>query len=193
MTLTRRAVLSSMIGGFVLSGCSFYRDPPPVVVGGSAVAKDQPIMAALRASNEHQRFVAALEASGLDAELEGIGPFTVFAPTDLAFDAMQPPEAKEQIANDAGVLKQTLLGHIVPARLTTEDLLFAFPQLGGKTKIFALNKQVIVVEGEVRNPLLVDMRERTAAVTRRDALAANGIVHVVDNVLLPEGEASVSP
>lgn len=193
MTLTRRMAFSSVIGGLILSGCRFYRDPPPVVIGGNPVAKDKPIMAALRASTEHQRFVAALEASGLDADLEGIGPFTVFAPTDSAFEGLQPKVDREQLANDAGLLKQALLGHIVPARLMTDDLLFAFPQLNGKTKVFALNKQVIIVEGEIRNPVLVDMRERTSAVTRRDAIAANGIVHVVDNVLLPEGEAAASP
>ncbi len=193
MTLTRRTALSSLIGGFALAGCSFYREPPPVVVGGAAVAKDKPIMAALRASSEHRQLVAALESSGLAADLEGIGPFTVFAPTDTAFERLLPQTAKEQIASDAGLLKQALLGHVVPARLTTEDLLFAFPQLNGKTKVFALNKQVIIVEGEIRSPVLVDMREREAVITRRDALAANGIIHVVDNVLLPEGEASTSP
>jgi len=193
MTLKRRTVFSSLIGAFVLSGCSFYREPPPVVIGGNPVAKDQPIMAALRASSEHQRFVAALEAAGLDAELEGIGPFTVFAPTDSAFDGLMPQVDKEQIANDPGLMKQVLLGHIVPARLKSEGLRFAFPQLNGKTKVFALNKQVITVAGEIKDPFLIDMRERTAAVTRRDAIAANGIVHVLDNVLLPEGEASTSP
>ena len=183
MTLKRRIGLSSLIGAFILSGCSFYRDPPPVVIGGAAVALDQPIMAALRASSEHQRFVAALEASGLDAELEGIGPFTVFAPIDSAFDSL---EVQQEIGRDPETVKQVLLGHIVPARLKSDGLKFAFPQLGGETKVFSLNKQVIAIEGEIKNPLIVDMRGRTAGVMQRDALAANGILHAVDAVLLPE-------
>ncbi len=193
MSLTRRTALVSMVSSSFLSGCSFYREPPPVVVGGVMVAKDKPIMTALRASSEHRRFVAALEESGLAAELEGIGPFTVFAPTDDAFDGLRPKSALEQMASETGILKQVMLGHIIPARLPTHDLLFAFPQLNGKTKVFALNKQVVTVEGLVKSPRLVDMRQRKAVVIRRDALAANGIIHVVDNVLLPEEEALVSP
>ena len=193
MTLTRRMAFSSLIGAIILSGCRFYRDPPPVVIGGNAVSPDEPIMAALRASSEHQRFVAALEASGLDVELEGIGPFTVFAPTDSAFDGLLPQAEKEQIASDPDLMKEVLLGHIVPARLKSEGLKFAFPQLNGKTKVFALNKQVIVVEGEIKSPHLVDMRDRRVDVTDRDAIAANGIIHVVENLLLPESEAEDSP
>jgi len=158
-----------------------------VVIGGTPVANDKPIMAALRASSEHTRFVAGLEASGLDTVLAGIPPITVSAPTDAAF-------VKADIRSDLGILKQTLLGHIVPARLTTEDLSSDFRQLNGKTKIFALNKQVIIATGEAESPQLIDMQERMVDVVRADALAGNGILHVVNGVLLPENEeALVTP
>jgi uncharacterized surface protein with fasciclin (FAS1) repeats len=175
------------------AGCSFYRDPPPVVIGGAPVAKDQPVMAALRASSDHRRFVAALEATGLDAELDGLGPLTVFAPNDAAFEGLRPKTAKALIETDVGALKQVLLGHIVQARLTTEDLLTAFPQLNGKTKVFAINKEVILAQGDAQAPRLIDQRKRTVNVVLADGIAANGILHVTDGVLLPKGEKLISP
>ena len=193
MMISRRTALVAAMAGFAAPACSFYRDPPPVVIGGSAVAKDQSIMAALRASSEHRRFTAALEASGLDSELAGIGPFTVFAPVDAAFDMLRPKVAKAQIESDPGILKQVLLGHIVPARITTEDLLDAFPQLNGKTKIFALNKQIIRAQGDPSAPRLLDLRKRVVKVITQDAIASNGIIHVTDGVLLPDADTLVSP
>lgn len=143
-------------------------------------------MVGLRASSEHRRLVAALEATGLDAELDGIGPLTVFAPTDAAFDALMPESAKTQIEQDQDYLKEVLSGQIVRARLTTRDLRNVFPQLNGKTKVFALNKQVIQAEGVPKSPRLVDLRGRTVSVVQRDAIAKNGIIHVTDGLLLPQ-------
>lgn len=193
MTVSRRTSLSILCGALAVGGCSFYRDPPPVVIGGSAVAKDQPIMAALRASADHRRFVAALEATGLDAELNGLGPLTVFAPNDSAFETLRPKSAKALIEDDLGALKQVMSGHIVRARLTTEDLLSVFPQLNGKTKVFAINKEVIVAQGEPQSPRLIDLRKRTVNVVLADGIAANGILHVTDGLLLPRDEKLVRP
>ncbi len=186
MNVSRRTALYSLCGCIALAGCSFYRERPPVVIGGSPVAKDQSIMVGLRASSEHRRLVAALEATGLDAELDGIGPLTVFAPTDAAFDALMPESAKTQIEQDQDYLKEVLSGQIVRARLTTRDLRNVFPQLNGKTKVFALNKQVIQAEGVPKSPRLVDLRGRTVSVVQRDAIAKNGIIHVTDGLLLPQ-------
>ncbi len=150
-------------------------------------------MAALRASSEHRRFVTALEATGLDAELDGLGPLTVFAPNDAAFDKLRPKSAKAMIEDDLGALKQVLSGHIVRARLTTEDLLTVFPQLNGKTKVFAINKEVIVAQGNANSPRLIDLRKRTVDVLQSDAIASNGIIHVIDGMLLPQTDKLVSP
>ena len=193
MTLSRRTSLSMLFGAISLAGCSFYREPPPVVIGGAPVAKDQSVMTALRASSEHRRFVAALESSGLAAELDGLGPLTVFAPNDTAFEGLRPKSAKALIESDAGALKQVLSNQIVRARLTTEDLLDAFPQLNGKTKVFAINKEVIRAQGDAQSPRLLDLRKRVVNVLQADAIASNGIIHVTDSLLLPRDDKLVSP
>lgn len=150
-------------------------------------------MTALRASSDHKRLVEALVSSGLENELDGIGPLTVFAPTDQAIETMRPKTAKAQIESDPGILKQVLLGHVVQARVTTEDLLDAFPQLNGKTKVFSMNKQIIRAQGDPSSPRLIDLRKRTVNILENDAIASNGIIHVIDGVLLPEQDVLISP
>jgi uncharacterized surface protein with fasciclin (FAS1) repeats len=188
MTHSRRWALFTL-GALALSGlggCAFYSEPPPVVIGGNAVAKDRSAMAALRASADHRRFVEALDASGVAEKVEGIGPITVFAPTDAAFAALRPKRDAARIAEDPAFLEQVLLGHIIRATLTREDFVEDFPQLNGKTKVFALNGQVVQFEGDPNAPRLIDLRRRVTSVTVADAIASNGIIHVVDNLLLPE-------
>lgn len=191
--ISRRLVTAGLAGAVLAPGCQFYSDLPPVVIGGVPVSKDKPIMDALRASSDHARLVAALDASGLASDLAGPGPFTFFAPNDAAFEMMRPKSAKAQIESEPGILKQVLLGHIVEARLTTEDLLTAFPQLNGKTKVFARNKQVIRMTGDASAPRLLDLRKRLVNVVVSDAIASNGIIHVTDALLLPEAKVLGSP
>ncbi len=201
MTHSRRRALS-ILGALMapaLGACSFYSDPPPVVIGGTAVAKDRSAMAALRASADHGRFVAALDATGVAETVDGIGPITVFAPTDAAFEGLRPKRDAVRAVDDAEFLEQILLGHLVRARLTSEDFVEDFPQLNGKTKVFALNGQVIQFEGDPKLPRLTDLRRRISTVTVADAIAANGVIHVVDNLLLPQvakaerGTGTVAP
>jgi len=188
MTHSRRWALL-LLGALALpalGGCAFYSDPPPVVIGGNAVAKDRSAMEALRASSDHRRFVEALDASGVAEKVAGVGPITVFAPTDAAFAALRPKRDAARLANDPEFLEQVLLGHMIRATLTREDFIEDFPQLNGKTKVFALNGQVVQFEGDPNAPRLVDLRRRVTTVTVADAIASNGIIHVVDNLLLPE-------
>lgn len=192
MRFSRRTALA-LLGAGAASGCVLYSDPPPVVIGGAPVAADQPILVALRNSNDHQRLVAALEQTELADELSGFGPFTLFAPTDAAFESLRPKTDKARIESDPGFLKLVLLGHIVPARLTTEDLLDAYPQLNGKTKVFSMNRQVVRAAGDATAPRLTDLRKRVVKVVTPDAIAENGIIHVVDNLLLPKADALSEP
>lgn len=188
---SRRFVLA---GCAALAGCRLYSDPPPVVIGGTAVSKDASVMEALRGSSEHARFVEALDAAGVSGDLEeALGPYTVFAPTDAAFTTLRPKSAAAQIAEDPGFVKQMLLNHIVSARLTSEDILAALPKLSHGSKVIARNNEVILLKGDEEKLQTLDMRKRVATIVTRDAIAANGIVHVIDNVLLPRAEAVASP
>ena len=119
--------------------------------------------------------VAALKAAGLVDALKGPGPFTVFAPTDEAFAKLPPgtlenllkPENKDQ-------LRKILTYHVVPGRVTAKDVVkldSAKTLEGGSLTIHAGDGGVMV---------------NNAHVTKTDIAASNGVIHVIDTVLLPE-------
>ena len=119
--------------------------------------------------------VAAVKAAGLVDTLKGKGPFTVFAPTDAAFEKLPPgtvanllkPENREQ-------LRKVLTYHVVPGKVMSKDILgtktTANSVQGGKIQIDASGSGV-KVEG--------------ATVTQADVAASNGVIHVIDNVIMP--------
>lgn len=135
------------------------------------------------ASPDFSILVTALQAAGLVDTLAGEGPFTVFAPTDEAFAALPEGELEALLA-DPDALQAVLLYHVVPGTVTSEDVL-------------ALDDgaQVETVEG---SPLTVTFMNGTvmvneATVTAVDIMASNGVIHVIDTVLLPPmGETGAS-
>lgn len=117
----------------------------------------------------------ALKAAGLVDALKGPGPFTVFAPTDEAF-AKLPPGTLENLLKpeNKGELRKILSYHVVAGRVTAKDVVkldSAKTMEGGSVSIHAGNSGVMV---------------NNAHVTRTDIAASNGVIHVIDTVLLPE-------
>jgi|GEM_PF-381943 len=184
-SLTRRGVIG-LVGIGLLAGCARDRFRlPPVVVGGAAVQPDQTIMQAIDASANHTRLAAALRASGLDEALAGPGPFTLLAPTDAAFGKIRPKADAEGVANDTRVLERVLRGHIIPARLSVDDIDAGIAANGGETKALGLNGLPVGfrrADGALR---AFDTRRRRANVGPTSAIASNGLIHVFDEVMLP--------
>ena len=115
--------------------------------------------------------VAALEAANLVQTLKGPGPFTVFAPTDDAFKKL-PPGTVEGLLKDLPKLTKILTYHVVPARVTASqvsELTTAKTVEGGSLKIDCAN----------------GVKINTANVITPDIMASNGVIHVIDEVLLP--------
>jgi LPXTG-motif cell wall-anchored protein len=124
------------------------------------------------AAGQFTTLAAALQAAGLVDTLKGPGPFTVFAPTDAAF-AKLPPGTVEGLLADPARLRAVLTYHVVPGRVTAA-------QVVGLTT-------ATTVQGE---PLRISatggtVRINSATVTQADIMASNGVIHVVDTVLLP--------
>jgi|WetSurMetagenome_2_1015567.scaffolds.fasta_scaffold01995_3 uncharacterized surface protein with fasciclin (FAS1) repeats len=119
---------------------------------------------------------AAIDAAGLAETLSGKGPFTLFAPPDSVF-AKLPPGAAESLLQDVPVLKNILLYHVVPGKLTTADLRKIPPPatlLGIPLAIWVTGEGAITIGG--------------APIARADVPASNGVIHVIDKVLLPPTE-----
>jgi uncharacterized surface protein with fasciclin (FAS1) repeats len=143
----------------------------------------------LAAGNENvSTLVSALKAAELTTALEGEGPFTVFAPSNAAFEALPEgvleallkPENKE-------VLSNILRYHVAAAKLTAEDVVKTVEAGNGSEALEMLNGGGLTVTMEGESVKLEDIQGNAATVTQTDLMASNGVIHLIDAVLLPEG------
>ena len=144
--------------------------------GMAAVAADKPtkdVVDTAVAAGEFKTLVAAVKAAGLTETLKGKGPFTVFAPTDEAF-AKLPKGTLDALLKDKAMLTAILTYHVVPGRVTAEEVvkLESAKTVNGK-ELTIMTKGSTVMVGK-------------ATVIQADVPAANGVIHVIDTVLLPE-------
>jgi uncharacterized surface protein with fasciclin (FAS1) repeats len=126
------------------------------------------------AAGTFNTLLAAVEAAGLTGVLEGEGPFTVFAPTDAAFAAL-PAGTVEALLRDPAALTAVLTYHVVPARIVSADVI----RTGGARPTTVQGRQLTV---EVVNGVV---RVGGARVLTADVEASNGVIHVIDAVLIP--------
>ncbi len=121
--------------------------------------------------------VEAVEAAGLAGALSAPGPLTVFAPTNDAFAALlgELGRSKEQLLADTALLTQVLTYHVVPGRVLRAQVPVGTPITTLQGESFTVNASLAIT----------DQRSRSAAITATDVFAANGVVHVIDRVILP--------
>ncbi|QDX21824.1 fasciclin domain-containing protein [Pandoraea pnomenusa] len=159
---------------------------PTVMVGGAAMYPSKNIVQNAVNSKDHTTLVAAVKAAGLVDTLSGPGPFTVFAPTNEAFaalpagtvDGLLKPESKP-------TLVKVLTYHVVPGRLSAQDLMKAVSNGGGKAMLKTVEGDSLTVMQQGDHLTVTDDKGDTARVTIGDVMQSNGVIHVVDKVLLP--------
>jgi len=162
-------------------------DDQTTMVGGQAMFRTRDIVDNAVNSADHTTLVAAVKAAGLVETLKGSGPFTVFAPTNAAFAALPDgtvpallkPENKEQ-------LTKVLTYHVVPGRLDAAALVKAIRKGDGKATLTTASGESlwIMMNGD-RNVVVRDAKGGMAAISTYDVVQSNGVIHVVDKVLLP--------
>lgn len=138
-------------------------------------------------SEKHTTLVSALKAADLVETLQGEGPFTVFAPVNSAFDALPDgtldsllkPENKDQLV---GILTY----HVIPTKAMSADVLQLIEDNGGVYEIETVAGGKLVLETSDGNVTVTDEQGNAATVTDVDLEASNGVIHVVDKVLLPK-------
>ena len=143
---------------------------------GVVQAQGQDIVETAMAAGNFKTFTKALTDAGLLETLKGPGPFTVFAPSDEAF-AKLPKDKLEALMKDKSALRNVLLFHVIAGKLTTAD----FVKMNGKGRK--------TVEGSDAKVMMMGTQVMigTATIVKADIMARNGIVHVIDSVLLPPG------
>jgi len=179
--ITRTIVTTAAI---TLGAVSAMAENP--MVGGAPMYADKTIVENAVNSADHETLVAAVKAAGLVETLMGEGPFTVFAPTDDAFgrlkdgtvEALLEPEAKDQ-------LTRILTCHVVGADAMSMAIKGMIDDDGGMHEVPTLGGCTLKATYDGDDIMLEDERGRTINVTIADVEQSNGVIHVVDRVILP--------
>jgi len=156
------------------------------MVGGAAMYPSKNIVENAVHSKDHTTLVAAVKAAGLVPTLESKGPFTVFAPTNEAFkklpkgtvQTLLEPENKDK-------LKSILTYHVVPGRITAKDLMEKVKAGGGKAMLKTVEGEPLTFEMKDGHLWIMDVKGDTAEVTIANVMQSNGVIHVINTVLLP--------
>jgi uncharacterized surface protein with fasciclin (FAS1) repeats len=157
-----------------------------VMVGGAAMHPTKNIVENAVNSKDHTTLVAAVKAAGLVDTLSSPGPFTVFAPTNDAFaklpagavDGLLKPEMK-------GDLVKVLTYHVVPGRMSGADLMAKVKAGGGKASLTTVEGEALTVSAKDGALWIWDAKGSSAKVSIADVGQSNGVIHVVDTVLMP--------
>jgi uncharacterized surface protein with fasciclin (FAS1) repeats len=158
-----------------------------VNVGGAAMYPSKNIIQNAVNSKDHTTLVAAVKAAGLVETLEGPGPFTVFAPTNAAFAKLPAGTVDDLLKpENRPTLIKVLTYHVVPGRMTAVNLMKAIKDGEGEAKLKTVAGETITVKDAGPGKLSVtDAKGDVAMVTIADVLQSNGVIHVIDTVLLP--------
>jgi uncharacterized surface protein with fasciclin (FAS1) repeats len=157
-----------------------------VTVGGAPMYPSKNIVQNAVNSKDHTTLLTAVKAAGLVETLQGAGPFTVFAPTNAAFaklpagtvDSLLKPEAKEKLV-------AVLTYHVLPGRYSIKDLWDASNKAKGKVKMKTVEGEELTFEFKGQALTIWDSKGNASRVTIQNVFQSNGVIHVVDNVLLP--------
>jgi uncharacterized surface protein with fasciclin (FAS1) repeats len=150
-----------------------------VMVGGAPMYPSKNIVENAMNSKDHTTLVAAVKAAGLVKTLEGKGPFTVFAPTNAAFGKLPAGTVDNLVKpENKATLTKILTYHVVPGKLEASDL------TDGK-KLKTVEGEELTVKNSGGTVMLVDAKGGTSTVTIPNVNQSNGVIHVVDTVLMP--------
>jgi uncharacterized surface protein with fasciclin (FAS1) repeats len=175
------ALCALALGAIATLGAS--QDP---MVGGAAMYRTKNIIQNAVNSADHTTLVAAVKAAGLVETLEGPGPFTVFAPTNEAFaklpagtvDTLVKPENKE-------MLTKILTYHVVAGRLSTSDIKKMIKDGNGSAQLTTVSGGRLTATEEGGKIMLADEKGGMAKITIPNVFQSNGVIHVIDTVLMP--------
>lgn len=196
MKRTNRLIVAIALASSTLAGTAAMADGHKMApghnkmsnpsVGGAAMAPNKTIVANASAAPNLTTLVAAVKAAGLVDTLASPGPFTVFAPTNTAFEklpegtvgALVKPENK-------ATLTKVLTYHVVAGKLTSTDIVAAIKAGGGKATLTTVAGEKLSARLSGNSVVITDGKGGQSAVTTVDVMQSNGVVHVIDSVLLP--------
>jgi len=157
-----------------------------VEVGGAPMYPSKTIVENAASSNEHTTLVAALEAAGLAETLKGKGPFTVFAPTNSAFEKLPAGTVDKLLKpENKTTLTSVLTYHVVPAKLDSRELMKRIEKGNGATELITVEGGKLWITQNEEGLWVKDEKNNSARITIKDVYQSNGVIHVIDTVLMP--------
>ncbi len=178
---------SLLVAAALITSVSAFAKEKTVEVGGAAMYPSKDIIDNAVNSKDHTTLVAAVKAAGLVDTLKGKGPFTVFAPTNEAFaklpagtvDTLLKPENKATLT---GILTY----HVVAGKMDSKAIAAAIKAGKGKAMMKTVNGEELTASMKGKDLILTDAKGGMSKVTIADVYQSNGVIHVVDTVLMPK-------
>lgn len=185
-----RAIAAIFIASISLSPAiaakKHHKSAANPAVGGAAMAPQKTIVENASAAPNLSTLVAAVKAAGLVDTLMSKGPFTVFAPTNTAFDKLPEGTVGTLILpENKGTLTTVLTYHVVAGKLTAKDIVKAIQMGGGNAELTTVAGAKLSARLSGKSVVITDAKGGQSAVTTADVMQSNGVVHVIDSVLLP--------
>jgi uncharacterized surface protein with fasciclin (FAS1) repeats len=185
MTMKKTFLATLAVAALAITSLSAFAQMDPMV-GGAAMYPSKTIVENAMNSPIHKTLVAAVEAAALVDTLNSSGPFTVFAPTDDAFaklpagtvDTLVKPENKD-------TLTRILTYHVVPGKISSKELAGRIKKGHGKATLKTVQGEDLTATMSGGKIMLTDAKGGIATVTTADVFQSNGVIHVIDTVLMP--------
>jgi uncharacterized surface protein with fasciclin (FAS1) repeats len=176
------ALAATLVVGVAQAG-SMTKNP---MVGGAAMLPTKDIVDNAVNSKDHTTLVAAVKAAGLVETLKGPGPFTVFAPTNAAFAALPAGTVDTLLKpENKGTLTSVLTYHVVPGQLDGKALAAKVKAGKGQATLTTVQGATLTVKSMGNTVTVTDAKGGTAKVSIANVYQKNGVIHVIDKVLLP--------
>ena len=183
----------NLISGALFAVClfvgtsSFAQKEKTVMVGGAAMYPSKNIVENAVNSKDHTTLVAAVKAADLVETLQSKGPFTVFAPTNAAFDKLPKGTVETLLKPENKKMLQTILTyHVVAGKMNSKDIAAAIKKGNGKAVLKTVSGGTLTAWMKGKDLYLTDENGKSAKVTIADVYQSNGVIHVVDAVVTPK-------
>lgn len=187
--ITTAALALTLTIGFATQSCAPMNNmaqEKTVMVGGAPMYPSKNIVENAMNSKDHTTLVTAVKAAGLVETLQSEGPFTVFAPTNAAFNKL-PAGTVETLVKpeNKAMLTNILTYHVVPGKISAKDLSMWIKKNDGKYMGKTVQGEELTFWMKGMDLYVTDSKNNTAKITTADVNQSNGVIHVIDTVLMP--------
>ena len=185
MILGSFVFMIAVMAGSTAVSAQMTKDENPMV-GGAAMYKTKNIVENAVNSKDHTTLVAAVKAAGLVETLQSSGPFTVFAPTNAAFDKLPAGTVETLIKpENKATLTKILTYHVIAGNNDAKSIMKAIKGGGGKAEFKTVSGGTLTAMMQGNNLVFMDEKGGRSTVTIADVRQSNGVIHVIDTVVLP--------